>query len=342
MIELDFRAPLASFTLEVRVTLESTSVAVLGPSGAGKTSLLEVLAGLRPARGKVVVDGQPLLDDGAGVRLAPEARRIGYVPQDALLFPHLTVRRNIEFGMRADARAVVDAIGLLELSPLQDRRPETLSGGERQRVALARALATSPRLLLLDEPLAALDVELKERILPYLVRVRDEARVPFLYVTHQVGEAEAVATEALVLDAGRVRAHGPAREVLPGAAEPGTSYENVLVGNLRGGRLVLPGGGTLVVPPAPGLPEGARVAYSVPAEDVLVSAHPLDGVSARNVIEARVAAVGEVGAEAQVRAEAGGFEWHAKLTTAASRELRLAPGAQVWLAVKTHSLRRLR
>jgi len=342
VIALDFRAPLASFVLEVKATLSANAVAVLGPSGAGKTSLLEVLAGLRGATGKVSVDGEALLDSEAGVRVPCERRRIGYVPQDALLFPHLTVRENLSFGAGATKKAVDEAAELLELTQLLSRRPATLSGGERQRVALGRALATSPRLLLLDEPLAALDVELKERILPFLLRVRDEARVPFLYVTHQAGEAQALAQEALVLAAGRVRAHGTVREVLAAAVEPGGTYENVLAGSLEGGRLTLPGGAFLVVPPAPELPPGARAAYAVSAEDVLVSTQALAGISARNVLEAKVAAIEEVGPDSFVRADAAGFEWRAKLTRAAAQELALGPGARVWLVVKTHSLRRLR
>lgn len=341
MIELDFRAPLASFALEVKVALPSSAVAVLGPSGAGKTSLLEVLAGLRAATGRVSLDGEVLLDSKAHVHVPAERRRIGYVPQDALLFPHLSVQQNLRFGVGATARAVDEAAALLELAPLLSRRPATLSGGERQRVALGRALATAPRLLLLDEPLAALDVELKERILPFLLRVRDEARVPFLYVTHQAGEAQALAHEALVLDRGQVRAHGTVREVLAAAVEPGTPYENVLTGALDGSRLTLPGGACLVVPPAPGFPPGARAAYAVSAEDVLVSTHPLEGISARNVFEAKLAALEDSGADTFVRADAGGFEWRAKLTRAAALELALAPGARVWLVVKTHSLRRL-
>ncbi|MHB8872703.1 MAG: molybdenum ABC transporter ATP-binding protein [Myxococcaceae bacterium] len=342
MISLDLHSPLAAFALEVKLTIEARATAILGPSGAGKTTLLEVIAGLRPATGTVKLDGEVLLDSTARIRLPPERRKVGYVPQDALLFPHLTVRGNIFFGANATARAANEAVFLLELAPLLNRRPATLSGGERQRVSLARALATSPRLLLLDEPLAALDVELKERILPYLLRVRDEARVPFLYVTHQAGEAQALAQEALVIDHGRVRAHGPVREVLSAAVEPGGSYENVLVGTLLGNLLTVPGGPSLIVPPAPELPPGARAAFAVPAEDVLVSNHPLEGVSARNVLEARVAAVEDTGAGTFLRADAGGTEWRAKLTREAARELKLEAGARIWLAVKTHSLRRLR
>ncbi len=183
MIELDFRLPLAPFTLDVSARLEGNAVAVLGPSGSGKTSLLEVIAGLRRgAAGRVALDGQVFLDSESGRFLGPEERRIGYVPQDSLLFPHLDAAGNVRFGLKRGAgeKTFAEAVSILEITPLLSRYPATLSGGERQRVALARAVATEPRLLLLDEPLAAVDVELKGRILPYLLRIRDEKRIPFL------------------------------------------------------------------------------------------------------------------------------------------------------------------
>ena len=175
MIRIDVEAPLARFLLKVDLALDERATAIMGPSGAGKTSLLEAVAGLRPrTRGRIVVDGEVLLDSAAGVRLAPEARRIGWVPQERNIF-------------RVDA-----AIEALEIASLLDRRPAALSGGEKQRVALARALATGPRLLLLDEPLAGLDVALRERVLPWLQRIRDEWDVKLLYVTHHLGEAIAL------------------------------------------------------------------------------------------------------------------------------------------------------
>jgi molybdate transport system ATP-binding protein len=216
MIEIDVELPLSRFPLRIAARLESRSIAVLGPSGSGKTSLLETIAGLRRrASGRVFIDGEALMDSGANVLLPPERRRVGYVPQDACLFPHLDVRGNVRFGMKSGREALFDdAVGILEIAPLLERFPATLSGGERQRVALARAIATGPRLLLLDEPLAAVDVELKERILPYLLRVRETLRVPLLYVTHNAGEAEAVAEEALLLREGAVAWHGKASAIL--------------------------------------------------------------------------------------------------------------------------------
>ncbi len=354
-LELSVRLPLARFVLEVDARLEGASVAVLGRSGSGKTSLLEVLAGLRSgARGRVVVGGRVLLDSDARVEVPPEARRMGYVPQDALLFPHLTAEQNVRYGARKGRSSRFDeAVGLLELGPLLHRYPATLSGGEKQRVALARALATDPALLLLDEPLAALDVTLKERVLPYLLRVRDEARVPMLYVTHQLGEARVLAKEAVLLDEGRVRAAGPASQVLGASARgllasEAEGEENILEGVLErpeegGTRLRVTQGLGLWVPDAPELAVGARAAYAVPASDILLSMGVLTGVSARNVLAGMVVGVESAGAgEAAATVDVEGVRWVVRLTEDSVRELGVSTGARVYLAVKTAACRRLR
>ncbi|WP_342376621.1 molybdenum ABC transporter ATP-binding protein [Myxococcus stipitatus] len=354
-LELSVRLPLARFTLDVDARLEGASVAVLGRSGSGKTSLLEVLAGLRRgARGRVVVDGRVLLDSTARVEVPPEARRMGYVPQDALLFPHLTAEENVRYGARTARSSRVDeAVALLELGPLLHRYPATLSGGEKQRVALARALATDPALLLLDEPLAALDVTLKERVLPYLLRVRDEARVPMLYVTHQLGEARVLAKEALLLEDGHVRSAGPASQVLGASARgllaaESEGEENILEGTLErpeagGTRLRVTEALALWVPDVPELAEGARAAYAVPAGDILLSMGPLTGVSARNVLAGAVVGLEDAGAgEVAATVDVAGVRWVVRLTGASVRELSVVPGARVHLAVKTAACRRLR
>jgi molybdate transport system ATP-binding protein len=322
--------------------------------------LLEVIAGLRAGTAdRVVVDGEVLADSSRRIAMRPEFRRVGYVPQDALLFPHLDVRQNVRFGLKRrgpeEARRFQEAVEILEIGPLLSRRPYTLSGGERQRVALARALATGPRLLLLDEPLAALDVELKERILPYLLRVRD-TKTRMLYVTHNVGEAIALADEAIVLRDGCIEARGVPREVLtlPALAsiDPRVVFDNVLDGTIaardedEGTAVFCPSrGGGLVVTAAPDLLPGVRATFAVSAEDVLVATHSLDGVSARNVLEATVTAVDHHEREVLLRADASGYEWAARVTQGAAISLGLtgAPeGRPIWLAIKTHAFRRLR
>jgi molybdate transport system ATP-binding protein len=202
-LELDVRVGQGEFALEVRDQAEVQVLGLAGPSGAGKTTLLEALAGLRPAQGVIRVGGRTLLDTAAGVDLPPRRRRVGYVPQDARLFPHLDVRRNLEYGARDAAR--VDTVAeMLEVANLLDRTASGLSGGERQRVALGRALAAEPDLLLLDEPLGALDPARRDRILPYVLRARKALGVAMIWVTHDVQELLHAADRAIVIDRGRV------------------------------------------------------------------------------------------------------------------------------------------
>jgi molybdate transport system ATP-binding protein len=354
VIAIELEVPLARFALEVSARFEAPAVAVLGPSGAGKTTLLESIAGLRrSARGRIVLEKDVLLDTAAGVSVRPEHRGIGWVPQDALLFSHRDVAGNVRFGLRRGdrkdgERVFNETVEILEIGPLLGRYPATLSGGERQRVALARALATRPRLLLLDEPLAALDVELKARILPYLLRIRDERRIPIVYVTHNAGEAEALAGEALLLRAGRVEAYGPTREVVGtralAAIDPGATFDNIMDGRLEAGSdpgvatLELPGGALLV--PAAG--PGGRAVFALAPEEIIISTDPLTRVSARNVLAGKVLSCDAAGPDAMVRVEAAGMAWRVHITAPALRDLGLGPGAAVWLAIKTQSFRRLR
>lgn len=349
---LDLTLPLGGFVLQVKAALPAGVTAVMGPSGAGKTSLLEAVAGLRPgARGRIRLGDAALLDSEAGVDLAPERRRVGYVPQDAGLFPHLSVLGNLRFGARADAAAVEAAIDTLELRPLVERRPGALSGGEKQRVALARALATRPRLLLLDEPLAALDLGLRERVLPWLLRVRADWALPCLYVTHNVGEALAAASHLLVLRGGRVEAAGEPRALLGApalAGEAAAGIENLLPGRVlahdeAGGitRVRTEAGFEVAVTLEAARPPGARVTLAIRAEDVLVAAQSIAGISARNGYPARVLALERTGVDVTLRCALapGAFELLARITPAAVAALGLAPGRDVWLAVKSHSVR---
>ena len=205
-ITLDFVLSQGDFTLEVHERFEARVVVLFGPSGAGKTSILESIAGLRtPGRGVIRIGASTLFDSEAAIDVPPNRRRVGYVPQDQALFPHLNVRRNILYGViSGGGRAIEPVVGLLELDPVLDRSIGALSGGERQRVALARALMASPAVLLLDEPLTALDSALRSRILPYLERVRDELAVPMVYVSHDAAEVRVMADWVVALEKGRV------------------------------------------------------------------------------------------------------------------------------------------
>jgi molybdate transport system ATP-binding protein len=353
VIEVRIELPLPRFRLRVDVRLGTGVTALMGPSGSGKTSLLEVLAGLRPAvRGRIGLDGDTWLDSAVGVRVPPEGRRVGYVPQDAGLFPHLTVRGNVRFGVRPDEAAAETAIDTLEIRPLLGRHPVSLSGGERQRVALARALATRPRLLLLDEPLASLDAALRGRVLPYLMRIRDEWKVPCLYVTHNVGEALAIAEHLVLLRDGVVESEGPPAELLsaPGVVrEAEGGLENLVSGRIvahdpLGGvtTVEVANGVRVSIPLAPERAVGSPSTLTIRAEDVLVAVEPIRGLSARNVYEARVEALERTGVDVTLRCSIGqapGARWLARLTPAAVEALRIGPGSAVWLAVKSHSIR---
>jgi molybdate transport system ATP-binding protein len=218
-LAFDLHVGQGEFALQVRDDAEVQVLGLAGPSGSGKTTLLEALAGLRPATGVIRVGGRTLLDTSAGIDVPPRRRRVGYVPQDALLFPHLTVRRNLEYGARHAGRVDVVA-GMLEVANLLDRPTAGLSGGERQRVALGRALASEPDLLLLDEPLGALDPARRERILPYVLRARQALDVPMVWVTHDLQELAQAADRAVVLEHGRVVHAGPVTDAVSLLARP--------------------------------------------------------------------------------------------------------------------------
>ena len=216
MIELRFRLEQGGFVLDIDEQLTGRITALFGPSGAGKTTVLDAIAGLRePASGRIAIGSRVVFSDGDRVSLPPHERHVGYVTQDVALFPHMNVRRNIEYGRRRGQRLDLNTVvEMLEIQGLVDRGVAKLSGGERQRVALARALMSAPGLLLLDEPLAAVDFELRRRILPYLERVRDWLAIPILYVSHDRDELRGLADHVIVLDRGAVVRSGSPEEAL--------------------------------------------------------------------------------------------------------------------------------
>ncbi|HEY2614178.1 MAG TPA: ATP-binding cassette domain-containing protein [Chthoniobacterales bacterium] len=214
------RLPQTGFTLEIEARIDQPVAGIFGPSGAGKTSLLELIAGLRrPIAGAARLDDTALFDAGASLHVPPRLRRIGYVPQDLALFPHLTVRGNLVYGYRPPTsdgeRFTLDHVAaVMEIAHLLERKVTTLSGGEQQRTAFARAILSMPRLLLLDEPMSSLDSRLKQRLIPFLLRIRDEFHIPLIYVTHDAHELAALCDEVLVLENGRLTQRGPPNEVL--------------------------------------------------------------------------------------------------------------------------------
>jgi molybdate transport system ATP-binding protein len=214
VLAFDAQKRLGSFNLTARLEAAGGVTALFGPSGAGKTTIVNMIAGLlAPDRGVITLDDTVLFDAAAGIDMPPHRRRIGYVFQEGRLFPHLSVRQNLDYGRRMsgrerNAKDFARIAQLLDIGHLLDRRTRMLSGGERQRIAIGRALLMRPHLLLLDEPLASLDAARKQEILPYLVRLRDEAHVPMVYVSHTAAELRQIATNVVKLDAGQVVASG--------------------------------------------------------------------------------------------------------------------------------------
>ncbi|MEM1181158.1 MAG: molybdenum ABC transporter ATP-binding protein [Acidobacteriota bacterium] len=359
-LEIDVELPLDRFALRVQERIEAPSLGVFGASGAGKTSLLELIAGLRrPSRGRIALGGEVWLDTERGVFRRPEHRRLGYVPQDGLLFPHWNVRRNLLAGAdrvggdREIERVFEETVELLELSHVLDRSVTSLSGGERQRVALGRALCSGPSLLVLDEPMASLDLGLRRRLLPFLERVRSELTVPMLLVSHDPLEVQTLCDELLVLSAGQVVARGEPRRVLtdpdvfPLAAEQG--FENVIAGRVaRHGvdiTVVAVDGASLDVPRWP-LEEGEELLMSLPASDVVLAMERPRRVSARNILAAEVVEWRDVGREALVDVELGpvdsgtaGTRLSVQVASSTPSELGLEPGLRVYLLIKATSFR---
>ncbi len=358
-LEVDVQLALDRFVLEVEFTAEQPVTGVFGASGAGKTSLLEVVAGLRRgATGRLVFGGEVWLDSDARRFVPPERRRIGYVPQDGLLFPHLDVRQNLLAGdrrARAAGQRPADELAsvaeLLELGPLLERSVATLSGGERQRVALGRALCSGPRLLLLDEPLASLDLPLRRRLLPFLRRVRAELTVPMLLVSHDPIEIQALCDDLIVLSDGRVIARGEPRAVLrdpavfPLAEREG--YENVLSGRLfesekRNSRVRLGDreGATELVAPRGDVAAG-EVLVSLPANEIMIATECPRGLSARNSLPATITEIRALGPLGLVTAElAGGVPpVVVEVTETTPAALGLEVGGRVFLVIKATSCR---
>jgi len=214
MLTVDIDKRLGDFSLDAKFESTSGVTALFGPSGSGKTSIIGTIAGLtKPDHGYITIDGEVVFDSKAGIDEPVYRRRVGYVFQDGRLFPHLSVAHNLDYGRwisgaARDDEQVKRVMGLLEIAHLLKRRPGALSGGERQRVALGRALLMKPRLLLLDEPLASLDAARKREILPYFVRLRDEIKLPMVYVSHDADEVKSLATRVIMIEAGRVAAIG--------------------------------------------------------------------------------------------------------------------------------------
>ena len=355
MLSVDIERTLGGFRLAASFQAGEGVTALFGRSGAGKTSVVNAIAGiLRPDRGRIAINGETAFDSASGVDVPTPKRRVGYVFQEGRLFPHLSVRQNLNYaglfsrGMPAsDFERVVELLGLRDLL---DRRPGNLSGGEKQRVAIGRALLSSPRLLLLDEPLASLDAHRKSEVLQYIELIRDEVKVPIVYVSHAVEEVVRIADTVVLMSAGSVLAVGPAEDVMgrpdlrpvEGAFEGGAVIDaRVIEQDMEHDLATLAfDGGTLTATNVDAL-IGEPVRVRIRARDVSIALERPRRISIQNVLAGRITAVGpEHEGVVDITMAVGSAQLRSRITGRAARALDLASGLQVYALVKAVSLGR--
>jgi len=338
------------FLLDVDFAVETPGVtALFGPSGSGKTTTINAVAGLfRPRTGRIVAQGDVLLDTDEGIDIPTRLRNVGYVFQDSRLFPHLDARANLVFGWRRarprPAQRELDrVIDLLGVADLLHRLPRTLSGGEKQRIALGRALLSSPRLLLMDEPLAALGQSMKQEILPYLERLRDESKIPMIYVSHSVEEVARLADDVIILEGGRVAAQGSVFDLFSSLSPEtrelsvGAVIETRVVRHLPDDHLseLALGEARLIVPLVPA-PERAIVRLRINARDITIALDAPGRISANNVLPAVVGGVRASGdGQADIQLLCGPAKLLAQITEYSRRRLALATGMRVYAIIKS-------
>jgi molybdate transport system ATP-binding protein len=351
MLRVAVRHRFGEFHLDAAFDSPGGLTALFGRSGAGKTSLINAVAGLfRPEEAQIVVGDEVLTDSQRGVFVTTRRRRIGYVFQEGRLFPHLTVRQNLLYGRwfapkggsAGDFDHVVDLLGI---HGLLGRRPANLSGGEKQRVAIGRALLSRPRLLVMDEPLAALDEARKAEILPYIERLRDDSAVPIIYVSHAIAEVTRLATTMVVLSQGRVAAVGPTAAImgrldlfpLTGRAEAGAILATrVAEHDLTFGLTTLRATAGRLRVPHLDLPLGSALRVRIRARDVMIALSPPAGLRALNVLPGVVAEIGAGdGPIVDIRLDCAGEALIARLTRRSVEGLGLVPGRRVYAVIKS-------
>ncbi len=350
MLELNFVQTLGDHCLTINETLPGQGItAVFGVSGAGKTSLINAISGLtRPQQGRIVLNDRVLSDAGSKIFLAPEKRRIGYVFQDARLFPHYRVRGNLKYGMNRNMAGQFDKlVALLGIEELLERFPWSLSGGEKQRVAIGRALLTSPELLLLDEPLASLDIPRKRELLPYLQRLAKEINIPMLYVSHSLEEILHLADKVLVLDGGDVKAFGNLEEVwgssvmhpwLPKEQQSSVLKVSVLEHHPHYAMTALALGDQHIWVNKLDKPLQAPLRIRIQASDVSLILQPPVNSSIRNVLRAKVAQSFDDNGQVEVQLEVGGRTLWARISPWARDELAIKSGQWLYAQIKSVSI----
>jgi molybdate transport system ATP-binding protein len=356
MLELSVKRRQGDFVVDAHLTAGAGVTALFGRSGSGKTSIINMVAGLsRPDQGRIMVDGRVLFDKETGIDLPPEKRRLGYVFQDARLFPHLSVGSNLTFGMKrlpsSERRIDMDdVVAVLGIEHLLDRRPSMLSGGEKQRIAIGRALLAGPRILLMDEPLAALDSARKSEILPFIDQASRKFAIPILYVSHSMEEVLRLADTLVIMDQGRAAAAGSVEEVmsrtdlrpLTGRWDAGAVIRAVVESHdsaMGITRLAFPGGFLAVS--AVSLAVGSKVRARIHARDISIAVDRPARISMRNVLAATVREVTPVeGHLVDVVLDCGGMQLWAQITAAAQADLRLRTGMRVHALIKALTIAR--
>jgi molybdate transport system ATP-binding protein len=351
MIAARVRHRQGDFLLDAAFAAGGGVTALFGPSGSGKTSLVQMLAGLTKPNDALITFGDTVWNDtDRRIFVPPHRRRIGYVFQEGRLFPHLTARQNLLYGRffapREDRQiSEKEVVALLGIERLLAQRPATLSGGEKQRVAIGRALLSAPRLILMDEPLSALDRARRQEILPYIERIRDEVRIPVIYVSHALDEVARLANRVILLEDGRVRADGEPRAVFPelSAAQDGVAPQSILQARIVGhearfGLSMAEIGDSLVTLQPVDLPEGTPVRIRVPATDVMIALDRHADLSALNQLACTVASVERDGHHAMVSADCHGQRLLARITLLSAERLGLRPGLQIYALFKAVSV----
>lgn len=350
MLHVALHHAMPDFTLDAAFQAPPGVTALFGPSGSGKTTIVNAVAGLlHTDAGRVQIDAQVLTDSTRGVFVPPHRRRVGYVFQDARLFPHLTVRQNLLFGRwfsRSHGVALEGIVDLLGIGHLLTRRTAALSGGERQRVALGRAMLSDPQILLMDEPLAALDQPRKQEILPYLERLRDHARLPILYVSHDLAEVARLATTVVLIDRGRVTATGPVARIMSdpaiarslGLRDTGAILTARVAAQEADGLTRLATAAGPLFLPRIDAPDGAQVRLRILAQDVMIALTPPQDISALNVIGATIRDLTPDTGGVLVRLDAGADVILSRITARSAHALNLRPGLAVHAVLKAVSV----
>lgn len=353
VLEFDIRVDRPGFSLQAAGSFGPGITAVFGPSGAGKSTLLGAIAGsVSLSQGRISLFDRTLVSTSEGVKLPPERRRVGFVYQDAALFPHMTVEKNIAYGHRLTPKDrqrlyPADLAELLAISHLLHRRPGELSGGEIQRVALARTLAASPELLLLDEPMSALDIRLRGIVLGYLKLVHRELGMPMIYVSHSISEVLAIADSAMILDHGRVQAFDAPGRLLNWISAGDSDASDLTVDNILEGQVIeahtsgeagkVRIGGTVLTAPTGHRAFGEKVVVAIGSQEIIVATERPVGISARNVLAGIIVSVDGDGPRRVITVDCGA-EIMAEVTASATNELDLRAKKEVYLVIKSSSI----